>query len=269
MGTCRSSARPSTSFTLLETSDTMTQNILIVGATSGIAEAVARRYAVEGHRFFLVARNAAKLDMVANDLIARGASKVNTFVMDANDLETLPKMLNEAWAALAQVDIALIAHGTLPDQKRAETDIAYAVAEFRTNGESVIACLAGLVTRFESQRKGIIAVIGSVAGDRGRASNYLYGAAKAAVDVYASGLRGRLFKAGVHVLTIKPGFVATPMTADLNLPAMLIVSPEKVAKDIQNAISKQKDILYTPGFWALIMLVIRLIPRPIFKRLEF
>jgi decaprenylphospho-beta-D-erythro-pentofuranosid-2-ulose 2-reductase len=169
---------------------------------------------------------------------------------------------------LDTVDVALVAHGTLPDQQRTETDIAYAIAEFRTNAESVIACLAGLAQRFELQGKGVIAVIGSVAGDRGRASNYLYGAAKAAIDTYASGLRVRLLKSDVHVLTIKPGFVATLMTANLNLPKRLTATPEYVARDIQHAITKKKDVLYTPWFWNWIMLIIRWIPAVIFNRMK-
>ncbi|MEQ1531290.1 MAG: SDR family oxidoreductase [Methylococcales bacterium] len=246
----------------------MSQNIMIVGATSGIAEAVARRYAEQGAQLFLVARDSNKLDIVAADLNARGAKLVKTFIMDANATEQLPQMLASAQQAFGVIDMALIAHGTLPDQAQTETDLAYAVAEFRTNAESVIACLAGLAKQFESQGKGVIAVIGSVAGDRGRASNYLYGAAKAAVETYASGLRARLFKNGVHVLLIKPGFVATAMTANLNLPAKLTVTPDVVAKDIQRAIEKRKDVLYTPWFWCWIMLIIRWIPAVVFKRLK-
>lgn len=247
----------------------MSQNIIFIGASSGIAEAVARRYAEQGSRIFLVARNSLKLQALSTDLIARGAREVKTFVMDANDSGLLPKMLESAWNAFGIIDVVLIAHGTLPDQRRAETDIPYAVAEFRTNAESVINCLAGFAVRFEPQKKGVIAVIGSVAGDRGRASNYLYGAAKASIDAYASGLRSRLFKSGVHVLTVKPGFVATTMTAKLKLPERLTASPEFVAQDIQRAILKRRDILYTPRFWALIMLIIRWMPSAIFKRMKF
>jgi hypothetical protein len=247
----------------------MTQNIIIIGAASGIAGAVARLYAEQGARLFLVARNQSKLNAVAADLRARGASEVTGFLMDANELDKLPAMLETAWGALGNVDVALVAHGTLPDQKRTETDISYAVSEFRTNSESVIACLAGLAQRFELQGQGVIAVIGSVAGDRGRASNYLYGAAKAAIDTYASGLRARLFQHGVHVLTIKPGFVATPMTEKLNLPARLTSTPESVARDIHRAILRRSDVLYTPWFWAVVMLIIRLLPAAIFKRLKF
>lgn len=246
----------------------MNQNILVIGATSGIAEAVARRYAEQGAQLFLVARNDKKLQAISADLTARGAMDVQTFVMNANDSEFIPRMADAAWQAFGTIDVALVAYGTLPDQQRTETDIPYAIAEFRTNAESVIACLVGLAGRFETQGKGVIAVIGSVAGDRGRASNYLYGAAKAAIDTFASGLRARLFKHGVHVLTIKPGFVATSMTADLNLPARLTATPESVAQDIQRAITKRKDVLYTPWFWILIMLIIRWIPAVIFKRMK-
>lgn len=246
----------------------MNQNILIIGATSGIAEALARRYAKQGARLFLVARNNKKLEVISTDLAARGAKEVQTFVMDANDSVLIPRMVDVAWQTFGHIDVALVAHGTLPDQQRSETDIPYAIAEFRTNADSIIACLGGLAERFEAQGKGVIAVIGSVAGDRGRASNYLYGAAKAAIDTYASGLRVRLFKNGVHVLTIKPGFVATSMTANLNLPARLTAKPERVARDIQNAISKRKDVLYTPWFWRWIMLIIRWIPALIFNRMK-
>jgi len=246
----------------------MNQNILIIGATSGIAESVARRYADQGARFFLVARNEKKLQIVSTDLAARGAKEVKTFVMDANDSERLPQMIDAAWQAFETIDVALVAHGTLPDQQRTETDIPYAIAEFRTNAESIIACLVGLAGRFEPQGKGVLAVIGSVSGDRGRGSNYLYGSAKAAIDTYASGLRARLFKCGIHVLTIKPGFVDTPMTQGLPLPEALVVSADKVAKDIVKAIEKKKDVLYTPWFWRFIMLIITSIPNKIFNRLK-
>lgn len=244
-----------------------TKNILIIGATSGIAEAVARRYAAENARFALVARQADKLDVIAGDLVARGAAGAGFEIWDANDVSKLPSVIDRAWQSLGRVDVALIAHGTLPDQQRAEHDMVYAVEQFRLNGESAVACMLGLAARFETQGDGVLAVIGSVAGDRGRGSNYLYGSAKAAVDACASGLRARLFKKGVHLLTIKPGFVATPMTAGLNLPAKLTVAPDHVAHDIQKAIEARKDVLYTPWFWTLIMLIIRLIPGKLFKRL--
>jgi len=246
----------------------MKQNILIIGATSGIAEAVARLYAEQGSRLFLVARNSNKLDIISADLAARGAEDVKLFVMDMNDSEQITAMLDNAWQAFGSIDVALVAHGTLPDQQRTESDISYAITEFRTNAESVIACLSGLAAHFHPQGRGVLAVIGSVAGDRGRSSNYLYGAAKAAIETYASGLRVKLFKTGVHVLLIKPGFVATPMTAQLDLPELLTTTPERVARDIQRAITRNQDVLYTPWFWKWIMLIIRWIPAVIFKRLK-
>jgi short-subunit dehydrogenase len=246
----------------------MTQHIIIIGATSAIAEAVAKRYAAQGAKFFLVARNNIKLQRVADNLKAQGAGEVQTYNMDANNTDAIPAMLEAAWNAFKHYDVALIAHGTLPDQLRAETDINYALDQFHTNANSVISCLAGLAMRFEPQGKGVIAVISSVAGERGRASNYLYGAAKAAVTTYASGLRARLFNSGVQLLTINPGFVATPMTANLKLPALLTVSADSVAIDIQKAIDKRKNVLYTPWFWWWIMLIIRTIPECLFKRIK-
>ncbi len=247
----------------------MIQGVLIVGATSGIAQAVARRYAQRGARLFLVARDSTKAEAVAADLRARGAGAVNVFIMDANDTDRLEVMQRNAWQSLGRVDLALIAHGTLPDAERARTDAAYLIQEFRTNAESVIACLAGLAQRFQSQGNGVLAVIGSVAGDRGRASNYAYGAAKSAVHAFASGLRAQLFRHGVQVITIKPGFVATQMTAQLDLPTLLTAQPDAVAARIQAAIDSRRDVVYTPGFWWLIMSVIRLLPEALFKRLKF
>ena len=246
----------------------MNQNILIVGATSGIAEALARRYAAEGANLFLVARNLEKLQIIASDLLARGAMSVQTFVMDANNSDLISAMTDSAWATFGSIDVAVIAHGTRPDQQRAEIDIPYAIAELRTNAESVIAFLIALAAKFEIQGSGVIAVIGSVAGDRGRASNYLYGAAKAALDTFTSGLRVRLFKSGVHVLIVKPGFVATAMTADLDLPDLLTVTPETVSLDIQQAITKRKDVLYTPWYWNWIMRVIKFLPSAVFNRIN-
>lgn len=233
-----------------------------------MAEAVARRYAKDGASFVLIARHAEKLAVIASDLMARGATSVGVEIWDANDLAQLLPVLDRAWQALGSTDLALIAHGTLPDQQRADSDVHYAVEHFRINGESAIACMLGLASRFETQGSGTLAVIGSVAGDRGRGSNYVYGAAKAAVDACASGLRARLFKKGVHVLTIKPGFVATPMTANLDLPEKLTVSADRVAAEICRAVASKKNVLYTPWFWWPIMKIIRTIPERIFKRLS-
>jgi len=242
------------------------KNILIVGATSGIAGACARRWAEQGARLFLTGRQQARLDVVAQDLRVRGAAEVTTWVLDVNDHTRHPAMLEACRVALGQIDAALIAHGTLSDQALCEHDVEATMRELTTNGMSTIALLTPLASLLERQRHGTIAVLSSVAGDRGRPSNYVYGAAKAAVTTFCEGLRARLFKSGVRVLTIKPGFVDTPMTAGLVLPGPLVASPERVAADIARAIERGKDSLYTPWFWAGIMFVIRSVPGFVFKR---
>jgi decaprenylphospho-beta-D-erythro-pentofuranosid-2-ulose 2-reductase len=195
--------------------------ILIVGATSAIAEACARIWAQRGDHIFLAARNATQLQAVAADLTTRGSPLVGTRVFDANTLDAHAALLAEATQAPGGLDTVLIAHGTLTDQDR-----------------------------------GTIAVISSVAGDRGRQSNYVYGSAKALVSAYASDLRQRLAKKGVAVLTIKPGFVSTPMTAHLKQGALT------------RAIDKRATVLYTPGFWRLIMLIIKHIPEFVFVKIK-
>lgn len=240
--------------------------VLVVGATSAIAGACARRWAERGASLMLVARNAERLAQAKADLEARGATRVLTHILDINSLDAQAAMLDAAFAALGEVDAALIAPGTLPDQGACERDPGLAVAEIATNAVSVIHLLLLLAPRMEKQARGAIAVISSVAGDRGRASNYVYGAAKAALSTFCEGLTARLFKAGVQLTTIKPGFVDTPMTASLRLPRALVASPDRVAGDILSALDRRRDVVYTPWFWAWIMLVIRSMPGFLLKR---
>jgi len=244
------------------------KRILIIGATSAIAAACARHWTASGASFFLVARTPEKLDQTAADLRARGATVVHTHLLDATDFDAHPAMLEACVAALGVIDVALLAHGTLPDQQACERDARVALGEFTNNGTSVIALLTLLANRFEVQRGGTLAVITSVAGDRGRPSNYLYGSAKAAVSVFCEGLRARLFRAGVHLVDIRPGFVDTPMTQGLALPRLLVAQPEAVARRIVAGIDRRKDVLYAPAFWAGIMLIIRWIPGGVFKRMK-
>ncbi len=244
-------------------------NVLVVGATSTIAESLARLFAQESAQLFLVARDATRLEAVRGDLIARGAERVETESFDAANLEAIASMPESAWKAMDTFDAAVICHGTLVDQDRAERSTEYATQEFIVNGASTTLLLTALGARFAVQGHGTLAVLSSVAGDRGRPSNYLYGAAKSAVSTCAEGLRAKLFKQGVSVLTIKPGFVRTTMTAHLALPEPLVASADRVAGDIHRAIKRGKSgVLYTPWFWRWIMLVIRLIPPAIFKRLS-
>ena len=243
------------------------QKILIIGATSAIAEACAKRFAAQGHSLYLLARNGSRLESLAQDLRVRGATAVHCATFEANALETHQALLTQVKAELNGLDRVLIAHGTLSDQQVCEQSVELTLQELQTNALSVIALLTLLANHFEQQRHGSIAVISSVAGDRGRQSNYIYGTAKGALNIFLQGLRNRLHKSGVQVLTIKPGFVDTPMTAAFP-KGPLWAMPEKVAQDIDNAIEKKKDALYTPGFWMLIMLIIKSVPEKLFKRLS-
>lgn len=243
------------------------QKILIIGATSAIAEACAKRFAAQGHSLYLLARNSSKLESLTQDLRVRGATAVHCASFEANALETHQTLLEQVKTELNGLDRVLIAHGTLSDQQACEQSVELTLQELQTNALSVIALLTLLANHFEQQRHGSIAVIGSVAGDRGRQSNYIYGTAKGALGIFLQGLRNRLHKSGVQVLTIKPGFVDTPMTASFP-KGPLWATPEKVAADIDKAIEKNKDVLYTPGFWLLIMLIIKSVPERLFKRLS-
>lgn len=242
------------------------KRVLIIGATSAIASACARAWAEQGCEFFLVARSVEKLEQVKADLTARGAKAVAVYCMDATDFASHGPMLESCIASMRQIDVALIAHGTLPDQRKCEQDVVVALDELTNNGVSVIGLLTVLANQFEVQRCGTLEVISSVAGDRGRPSNYLYGTAKAAVSTFCEGLRSRMFKVGVHVITIKPGFVDTPMTQGLALPKLLVANPVQVAKLILKGIDKRKNTLYVPGFWRFIMLIIKAVPDFVFKR---
>lgn len=243
------------------------RKVLIVGATSAIAEAVARLLAAQGDLLYLVGRRAEALEAIAADLRVRGAARVQTEVMDANAIERHASLLDHADVALGGLDTVLIAHGTLSDQAACQQSVALTFQELHTNALSVIALLTLIANHFEAQRVGTIAVISSVAGDRGRQSNYVYGTAKAAISTFLSGLRQRLYKSGVQVVTIKPGFVDTPMTRDFS-KGLLWAKPERVARDIVRAMENGKDVVYTPGFWWAIMQLIKSIPEFVFRRLS-
>ncbi len=245
----------------------MTQRILIVGATSAIARETARCFAAQGASFFLAGRNESHLLTVTQDLKARGAERVETMALDFNQTELHETLVARAENFLGSFDVALIAYGTLPNQKACELDFSLAQKEFATNFVSGMSLLTHLANCFELQKSGVIAVISSVAGDRGRPSNYVYGSAKGALSLYLQGLRARLTKSGVHVLTIKPGFVATPMTAQVK-KNFLFANPVSVGKGIHQAILKRRDVVYLPFFWRWIMLILKLVPESLFKRLN-
>ena len=240
---------------------------LIIGATSAIGEATSRVLANAGDALYLVARNEGKLEIIAADLKVRGASAVHRETLDVLDYDRHESVINAAIEALDGLDVVLIAHGTLPDQQACEQSFDLTRKEFDVNALSTISLLTLLANYFEGKKRGTIAVISSVAGDRGRQSNYVYGAAKGAVTIFMQGLRNRLQQSGVNVITVKPGFVDTPMTAKFE-KGLLWVKPAKVAEDIVRSFDKKLDVVYTPWFWRYIMFVLGSIPERWFKKLK-
>ena len=241
------------------------RKILVLGATSGIAEATCRIWAAQGASLFLVARNADKLAAVANDLRARGASYVDTAVADLDDTDQHPQLLAHAVNSLTGMDIAYLAHGILGDQAEAERDFNAAAQILYTNLMAPVSLLTWLANFCVQRRSGVLAVISSVAGDRGRKSNYVYGASKAGLSAFLGGLRNRVDREGVTVLTIKPGPTKTAMTAGMP-KSDKFADVDSVAESIVNAIDKRRDVLYVPIQWGPIMWVIRSIPERIFKK---
>lgn len=242
------------------------EKLAVFGATSAIAQATARHFAADGARFFLVGRNEEKLRHVADDLTVRGARLAETRTADLTQLNRHDELVRAADAALGGLDAALIAHGSLSDQKACERDVECLLREFATNALSFLSLLTLLANYFEARRAGTLAAITSVAGDRGRESNYVYGAAKAAVSTFLGGLRLRLRKAGVQVVTIKPGFVDTPMTAAYP-KNLLFASADRVGRGIYRAMRRGRGVVYLPWFWRPLMRVIRELPEPLFRRL--
>ena len=241
--------------------------VLILGATSTIATEVARLFAREGSALFLMARSRDKLATLGNDLSVRGATRVESATVDFTEIDQQQSAIEAAFTAFDGFDMVLVSYGTLGDQQESEQSVEITLREWNTNATSIIAALTLVGNLLERQGNGTLAALSSVAGDRGRPSNYVYGSAKAAVSTFLQGMRARLGKAGVNVLTVKPGLVDTPMTAHMK-KGLLFASPERVGEDIYQAMLKGRDVVYTPFFWRYVMLVIRMIPEPVFKRLK-
>jgi short-subunit dehydrogenase len=241
----------------------LTKKILVLGATSGIAEATCRIWAAQGAQLFLVARNPEKLAAVAADLKTRGAAYVGTAVADLDDTDKHAELLSHAINSLTGMDIAYLAYGVLGDQPRAEQDFEHAAQILHTNFVAPVSLLTWLANFCVQRHAGVLAVLSSVAGERGRKSNYLYGSSKAGLTAFLAGLRNRVDREGVTVLTIKPGPVNTAMTAHMNIRKADV---NKVAATIVKAIDAKKDNLYVPGIFQPIMFIIRNIPDRIFKK---
>ncbi|MEZ4686504.1 MAG: SDR family oxidoreductase [Bacteroidia bacterium] len=242
-----------------------TPHILILGARSDIARAVAHRFAAKGWNVDLAARNAQRIEADCLDLKNRYGIEARCLHFDATSIDS-----HEAFVTNLNPlpDVVLYAIGYLADQKEAEKDWPRASNTIAVNYTGAASVLHHLANAMEVRGSGLIAGISSVAGERGRASNYYYGSAKAGFTALLSGMRARLKPAGVHVLSIKPGFVQTAMTEGLDLPPKLVASPERVAKDIHTAIIKRKNNLYTPWFWRWIMLIIKWLPEGIFMKMK-
>src|SRR5882762_11324244 len=232
------------------------KKILVLGATSGIAEATCRIWAQQGASLFLIARNADKLNVVAADLKTRGAAYIGTAVIDLDDTESHPELLADAVTSLGGLDVAYLAHGVLGDQSEAERESEHAEDILYTNLISPVSLLTWLANYCVKQHSGVLAVLSSVAGDRGRKSNYVYGSSKAGLSAFLAGLRNRVDREGVTVLTIKPGPVKTAMTAGMK-GSEKFADVDKVAGSIVSAIDKRGDTLYVPFQWQPIMFIIR------------
>ena len=242
--------------------------VIILSANSDMACACAATYAANGYNLYLVSRDIEKTNIIAKNLQIRHSVDVQVLELDllntTGHLSFIETIFSKAEAE--QPEGLVIFTGYLGEQQAAQKDFLEANKIIDTNFKSLVSFCELFAAKVEKRQKGFIVGVSSVAGDRGRQSNYIYGASKAAFSTYLSGLRHRLSKSTVHVLTVKPGFVATKMTQDMDLPPPLTAQPEQVAKAIFNAQQKRKNIIYTKSIWFLIMLIIRNIPESIFKK---
>jgi decaprenylphospho-beta-D-erythro-pentofuranosid-2-ulose 2-reductase len=244
------------------------RRVLIIGATSAIAQAVARLYAQQGARLALLARNRQYLDAVASDLRIRGASSLWTEAADFLDVERHAALVEKAQQALGGLDVALVAHGVLPVQAEAVADRRIAELCWRTNFVSAASFLEAVAQRMEDAGQGTLGVLSSVAADRGRAGNYVYGASKAALSAYASGLGQRLAAKGVRVVLVKPGPVDTPMTAGRPTLGGLLADVDDVGRRVHLGLERGWRVFYAPAYWRLMMGVMKLLPTALFERLK-
>lgn len=247
-------------------SDVKQVGVLIVGATSAIATAVGKIYASRNSAMFLVGRNEEKLTSLSEQFLQLGAARVGVFVTDLNNKASHDVMIETAVERLGDIEVALIAQGSMPSKTGLEMEVDEVLDSMVTNTLSVVSVAHRVATVMRNQGKGSLVVLSSVAGERGRRSNYVYGSSKAALTAYCSGLRAEMAAHNVNVLTVKPGVVDTPMTQDKKVP--LKANVDGVAKDIVRATDQRRKTLYTPWFWRWIMLVVRNIPEWLFMKIK-
>lgn len=240
--------------------------ILILGATSDIAQSIANVYASQGYRLYLAGRSADRLNPIKTDLAIRYKADIAVYEFDA--AQSHEEHMAFYNSLPAPPDLAICVFGYLGDQEEAQKNWLETSRILTANYVGAISILNIIANDMEARQTGQIIGISSVAGERGRQSNYLYGSAKAGFSTYLSGLRNRLCKHGVHVMTVKPGFMNTRMTSGLNLPKPLTAEPDVVAHKIVKAASKNVNTIYILPIWKWIMLIIKMIPEPIFKKMK-
>ncbi|WP_044642810.1 SDR family oxidoreductase [Risungbinella massiliensis] len=244
------------------------KNVWIVGATSDVALSTAEILAAKGYNLILGGRRMDTLTAKATELAQKYPIQAVAQPFDGLDYASHKESVEKAVATFGSLDGVIVAHGYLGDQKKGEQDWEEAERILHTNFTSKVSVLNHVANYMEKQKAGWICAITSVAGDRGRQSNFLYGSSKGAASLYLQGLRNRLAKSGVHVVTVKPGFIATKMTKDLDLKGPLVATPEQVAKVMVSAIEGKKNVVYAPWFWRGIMRVVKTIPEFIFKKMS-
>lgn len=237
--------------------------LLVLGANSDIAVATTRRFAKEGWNVHLASRDMNNLSKEAVNLRLRHEVQVKEVFFDATDFNSHSQFYSELEPKPLGV---IVTFGFLANQSEAQKDFSVARKIVESNYLGAVSILEVIAQDFERKGSGFIVGVSSVAGDRGRASNYIYGSAKAGFSAYLSGLRHRLSKAGVHVMTVKPGFVATKMTAGMELPKKLLATPQEIAEAIYQGVVAKRNTIYAKKIWRMIMLIIRHIPETIFKK---
>jgi decaprenylphospho-beta-D-erythro-pentofuranosid-2-ulose 2-reductase len=245
-----------------------TLRVIILGATSGIAEATARLYAKEGAELLLVGRHGERLLAIADDLIVRGARRAEVAITDLAVVDDATTAFAGFVTTLGGVDHLLLAYGILGDQAEAVKDQAAAERILQINFNSAAAWAQAAANHFDGQGHGSLVVLGSVAGDRGRRANYVYGAAKAGLAALVEGIAHRFAAKGPRAVIVKPGPTITAMTEGMNRKGLLWATPEQVAAVVRRAADKGGPVVYAPWFWRFIMLIIRFLPAPIFNKLE-
>jgi short-subunit dehydrogenase len=244
------------------------RRILILGAASGIAQAYARLCAAGNANFVLLGRQPERLVSIGNDLLARGAATAESVTSDLGEVAMIDATVNALRTRFGAFDEIIIAYGVLGSQAEAEQDTAAARRIIDVNFTSVALWVLALLREHRAGQPLSLIGIGSVAGDRGRASNFVYGASKAGLERLLEGLAQKYADSDIHILTVKPGFVDTPMTASIVDRKLPFASPERIAQDIQRAVSRRQRVVYTPWFWWVIMFIIRNLPWFVFKRLK-